>query len=222
MSVDTDPTAEVLEPEILEAEIIAPEILDDDDDDLEADPLSDEGVIDEAGAFIAGTAHREGPTKAMPRFMPRPPPSRLPAKRDRSLAAADPLRAYMAEVSRYALLTPEEEHDLAVSLQDDLDQDAAYKLVTANLRLVAKIAFKYRRFYKNVLDLIQEGNIGLMKAVQKFDPYRGGATFDLRPVLDSGVHHVLPAREPPDGEGRHHAGETEALLQPHEGDEAPS
>jgi RNA polymerase sigma-32 factor len=174
VSVDTDPTAEVLEPEILEPETIAPEILDDDDDDdLEADPLSDEGVIDEAGAFIAGTAHREGPTKAMPRFMPRPPPSRLPAKRDRSLAAADPLRAYMAEVSRYALLTPEEEHDLAVSLQDDLDQDAAYKLVTANLRLVAKIAFKYRRFYKNVLDLIQEGNIGLMKAVQKFDPYRG-------------------------------------------------
>ncbi|MEE2829127.1 MAG: RNA polymerase factor sigma-32 [Myxococcota bacterium] len=89
------------------------------------------------------------------------------------LAARDPLQAYMQEISRYSLLTPEEEHELAVRYQDQGDAKAAYKLVTANLRLVAKIAFKYRRFYKNVLDLIQEGNIGLMKAVQKFDPYRG-------------------------------------------------
>ena len=90
-----------------------------------------------------------------------------------SLAARDPLQAYMREISRYALLTPEEEKELAVRFQEKGDPKAAYALVTANLRLVAKIAFKYRRFYKNVLDLIQEGNIGLMKAVQKFDPYRG-------------------------------------------------
>jgi RNA polymerase sigma-32 factor len=90
-----------------------------------------------------------------------------------SLAARDPLQAYMREISRYALLTPEEEKELAVRFQEEGDPKAAYALVTANLRLVAKIAFKYRRFYKNVLDLIQEGNIGLMKAVQKFDPYRG-------------------------------------------------
>ena len=92
---------------------------------------------------------------------------------DTGLAARDPLQAYMREISRYDLLTPEEEQDLAKRFQDQGDAAAAYKLVTANLRLVAKIAFKYRRFYKNVLDLIQEGNIGLMKAVQKFDPYRG-------------------------------------------------
>jgi len=85
----------------------------------------------------------------------------------------DPLRAYMTEVSRYDLLTVEEEVDLAERYQQHGDPEAAYKLVTANLRLVAKIAFKYRRYYKNVLDLIQEGNIGLMKAVQKFDPSRG-------------------------------------------------
>jgi RNA polymerase sigma-32 factor len=178
MTTDTDPKSdskvlepEVLDPEVLEPEVLEPEVLDDDDD-----PLAEGGALDEADAFIAGTAHRESdpPKPRKPRFaMPRPPPSRLPARRDRSLAAADPLRAYMAEVSRYALLTPEEEHDLAVDLQVHGDPDAAYKLVTANLRLVAKIAFKYRRFYKNVLDLIQEGNIGLMKAVQKFDPYRG-------------------------------------------------
>jgi RNA polymerase sigma-32 factor len=92
---------------------------------------------------------------------------------DSYVAVKDPLRAYMAEVSRYDLLTVEEEVDLAERYQDHGDPEAAYKLVTANLRLVAKIAFKYRRYYKNVLDLIQEGNIGLMKAVQKFDPKRG-------------------------------------------------
>jgi RNA polymerase sigma-32 factor len=92
---------------------------------------------------------------------------------DSFVSVKDPLRAYMAEVSRYDLLTVEEEVDLAERYQDHGDPEAAYKLVTANLRLVAKIAFKYRRYYKNVLDLIQEGNIGLMKAVQKFDPGRG-------------------------------------------------
>ncbi len=92
---------------------------------------------------------------------------------DSHVSARDPLRAYMAEVSRYDLLTVEEEVDLAERYQQHGDPEAAYKLVTANLRLVAKIAFKYRRYYKNVLDLIQEGNIGLMKAVQKFDPSRG-------------------------------------------------
>jgi RNA polymerase sigma-32 factor len=100
--------------------------------------------------------------------------SALPvASSSMGLAARDPLRAYMAEISRYALLSPEEEKELAIRYQETADPKVAYSLVTANLRLVAKIAFKYRRFYKNVLDLIQEGNIGLMKAVQKFDPYRG-------------------------------------------------
>ena len=99
---------------------------------------------------------------------------RLPTKRrETGVASRDPLQAYMNEVSRYSLLTPEEEKELAMRFQDEGDEKAAYQLVTANLRLVAKIAFKYRRFYKNVLDLIQEGNIGLMKAVQKYDPYRG-------------------------------------------------
>jgi RNA polymerase sigma-32 factor len=98
----------------------------------------------------------------------------LPARAgDRALAARDPLQAYMSEISRYSLLTPEQEYELATRYRDQGDARAAYRLVTANLRLVAMIAFRYRRFYKNVLDLIQEGNIGLMKAVQKFDPYRG-------------------------------------------------
>jgi len=98
----------------------------------------------------------------------------LPARvLEQGVASRDPLRAYMTEVSRYDILTVEEERELAVRYKDHGDPKAAYELVTANLRLVAKFAFKYRRYYKNVLDLIQEGNIGLMKAVQKFDPYRG-------------------------------------------------
>ncbi len=90
-----------------------------------------------------------------------------------SIARYDPLQAYLNEVQRHALLTPQEEHDLAVRFAEKGDVEAAARLVTANLRLVVKLAFEYRRAHRNVLDLIQEGNIGLMKAVQKFDPYRG-------------------------------------------------
>jgi RNA polymerase sigma-32 factor len=91
----------------------------------------------------------------------------------RALSPQDPLRRYMEELRRYPLLPPEEELRLAYRLRDQGDIDAARKLVQANLRLVAKIAFEYRSLYVNVLDLIQEGNIGLMKAVSKFDPTRG-------------------------------------------------
>lgn len=90
-----------------------------------------------------------------------------------SLAKSDPLQAYMQDVQRYPLLSREEEHTLAVRYFEKGDVDAAARLVTANLRLVVKIAYDYRRAYKNLLDLIQEGNIGLMQAVKKYDPYKG-------------------------------------------------
>ena len=90
-----------------------------------------------------------------------------------SLARRDPLATYMAETRRYPLLTPEEEHQLAVRLVEHGDNSAARRLVEANLRLVVKIAYEYRRAHRNLLDLVQEGNIGLMQAVRKFDPYRG-------------------------------------------------
>jgi RNA polymerase sigma-32 factor len=90
-----------------------------------------------------------------------------------SLARRDPLSVYMAETRRYPLLTPQEEHDLAVKLVEHGDTGAARKLIEANLRLVVKIAYEYRRAHRNLLDLVQEGNIGLIQAVGKFDPYRG-------------------------------------------------
>lgn len=88
------------------------------------------------------------------------------------LAKLDPLRKYLLEISKYEPLTKEEEHRLAVLYRDQGNQQAAYRLITSNLRLVVKIARLYNLVYSNALDLIQEGNIGLMEAVKRFDPYR--------------------------------------------------
>ena len=90
-----------------------------------------------------------------------------------AIARRDPLALYMRDVNRYSLLSTAEEKALAVKYFDDGDLDAARELVTANLRLVVKIAYNYRQAYKNLLDLVQEGNVGLMQAVKKYDPYKG-------------------------------------------------
>jgi RNA polymerase sigma-32 factor len=95
------------------------------------------------------------------------------AAKSGSLAKRDPMAAYMRETRRYPLLTPDEEKELAVRLVEHGDSRAARRLIEANLRLVVKIAYEYRRAHKNLLDLVQEGNIGLIQAVSKFDPYRG-------------------------------------------------
>ena len=84
-----------------------------------------------------------------------------------------PLGAYLHRIDQYALLTPEEEHRLAVEWRHHHDAEAASKLVTANLRFVVKIAFEYRTYGMRLLDLVQEGNLGLMVAVERFDPDRG-------------------------------------------------
>jgi len=97
-------------------------------------------------------------------------PSREPSS---ALERADPLRAYMAEVQRHALLSREEETALARRYRSTGDLVAAAQLVSANLRLVVKLAHEYQRNPIALLDLIQEGNIGLMQAVKKFDPDRG-------------------------------------------------
>jgi RNA polymerase sigma-32 factor len=90
-----------------------------------------------------------------------------------ALSRTDPLAAYLREVQRHALLTPEEEKRLTEHYYKNQDVQTAARLVTANLRLVVKLAYEYRRAYKNIMDLIQEGNIGLMQAVKRYDPYRG-------------------------------------------------
>lgn len=88
-------------------------------------------------------------------------------------SGATNLHAYIKEISKYKLLTLEEEKELVEQLQETGDINVAKKLVLANLRLVVKIAMEYRSAYQNVMDLIQEGNIGLMKAVSKYNPEKG-------------------------------------------------
>tara|TARA_B100000959_G_scaffold242403_1_gene265018 strand:- start:732 stop:1646 length:915 start_codon:yes stop_codon:yes gene_type:complete len=90
-----------------------------------------------------------------------------------SLVVSDPLQAYINEVKQYRELTAKEEYTLAIKYWKEGDADAAYKLVTSNLMLVVRIVMKFKREFQNLLDLIQEGNTGLMQAVKKFDPVKG-------------------------------------------------
>jgi RNA polymerase sigma-32 factor len=92
---------------------------------------------------------------------------------DKALVPFDPLQRYLAEIRRFPVLSREEEHKLAVDYKEFGNLEAAYKLVMGNLRLVVMIAREYQKALKNLLDLIQEGNMGLMEAVKNFDPYRG-------------------------------------------------
>ncbi len=85
----------------------------------------------------------------------------------------DPLKRYLLEIGRFPTLSREEEHELSIHYSKTGDREAAYKLVTSNLKLVVKIAMIYHKVYQNLLDLIQEGNIGLIQAVKRFDPNRG-------------------------------------------------
>ncbi|MBQ7584629.1 MAG: RNA polymerase factor sigma-32 [Desulfovibrionaceae bacterium] len=102
--------------------------------------------------------------------LPVPSKSRLP----QITGAKDALYLYLREISKFPLLEPEEEHELALRVKNGNDPDAAFKLVSSHLRLVVRIAMDFqRRWMQNVLDLIQEGNVGLMRAINKFDPDKG-------------------------------------------------
>ncbi len=94
-------------------------------------------------------------------------------KKSGALVATDPLGRYLTEIRRFPLLSREEEAVIARRYVKDKDPADAYRLVTANLRLVVKLAYEFARATKNVLDLIQEGNVGLMEAVKNFDPEHG-------------------------------------------------
>ena len=89
---------------------------------------------------------------------------------NRTTGASSTLDQYLREINKVALLTVEEERRLAREYRDQGNTRAAHRLVEANLRFVVKVAFEYRSYGLRMSDLIQEGNIGLMKAVQKFDP----------------------------------------------------
>lgn len=86
---------------------------------------------------------------------------------------SDNLGLYLAEIRKFPVLSPDEEYRLAVKFYEEQDLEAAHTLITSNLRFVVKIANEYRAYGMRMLDLIQEGNVGLMMAVRKFNPYKG-------------------------------------------------
>jgi RNA polymerase sigma-32 factor len=92
--------------------------------------------------------------------------SRLPV-------VSNALDLYMAQINQLPILSPKEEFELALKYREKGDIEAAHKLITSNLRFVVKIALEYENYGLKLLDLIQEGNVGLMMAVKKFDPRRG-------------------------------------------------
>jgi RNA polymerase sigma-32 factor len=106
--------------------------------------------------------------------LPVPAAPALPARREPAdLERGDTLTRYMAQLGEHPPISREEEHELAVRWVNTRDPEAGRRLVLSNLRLVVKIAMEYRRAWTNALDLIQEGNLGLLQAVQRFDPYQG-------------------------------------------------
>jgi RNA polymerase sigma-32 factor len=165
--------AEIIDPEIVDPQSAEPQLVDDDNPaaaPLAAD-LAEIGELPEgfARAPAGGTAS-EGGVEA--------PIEEAPEEGDGSdgggaLVPFDPLGRYLTEVRRFPLLSREEEIEIAKRYAKDHDPADAYRLVTANLRLVVKIASEFAHASRNLLDLIQEGNVGLMEAVRNFDPYRG-------------------------------------------------
>src|SRR5690606_32424736 len=100
--------------------------------------------------------------------------TKLPVVRgEHSPVNQSPLQQYLREIAKYPLLDPEEELELAKKHFEGGDREAAHRLVTSNLRLVVKIANDFRQAQIGLLDLIQEGNYGLMQAVKRFNPYKG-------------------------------------------------
>lgn len=156
-------------------EIAAPEVevLDTADPDA---PFDADSELEEEDILATDDADTETSLAALPTHdtqsneLPAQATSRLPALG----GGHDSLRLYLREVSRFPLLKPEEEHELAVRVRDHKDTAAAFQLVASHLRLVVRIAMDFqRRWMQNVLDLVQEGNVGLMRAVNKFDPDKG-------------------------------------------------
>lgn len=143
-------------------------------DPVDAAPGRNDGGADLAADFLA-----DGSQILDPESAPVPVPLEvLDAEDDSASLPSAPgqvssLSYYMSQLADHAPISREEEHALAVRWTEEGDVAAARKLVVSNLRLVVKVAMEYRRAWTNSLDLIQEGNVGLMEAVQRYDPYQG-------------------------------------------------
>ncbi|EGB15208.1 putative RNA polymerase, sigma 70 family subunit [Pseudodesulfovibrio mercurii] len=176
----SEKTTAVVEPEIVEDDDFEETDFNEDDaeefgadgfdgDGFDGDGLAGDGFDDDTDVtdISAGVpAKTDGLGNRLPALKLAPP--------SKAVRIRDPLQLYLKEIARFPMLEPEEEYALAKRVQEDNDQDAAFKLVSSHLRLVVKIAMDFqRRWMQNGLDLIQEGNVGLLKAVTKFDPEKG-------------------------------------------------
>ncbi|WP_434299290.1 sigma-70 family RNA polymerase sigma factor [Corallococcus exiguus] len=144
-----------------------PQALDEEVEETVQDPDALEPDLTELNEAEAEVEESPAPARAAR------PAALVRAESSSALTNRDPLQAYMAEVTKHPLLTREEEHQLAKEYQASGNVRAAYRLVASNLRLVVKLAHEYHRNPLSLLDLVQEGNIGLMQAVKKYDPDRG-------------------------------------------------
>lgn len=177
----TRPTARAVEAEVVTdaASGAAASVIADDstagietDSDLDELGTADSNVAERARSEAAEWSSRGWtPSDSLDDF----DRSNLPmlASSEKGLVTADPVALYMAEVKRYPLLTREQEEELAKRYKETGDPRAAEMLVTSNLRFVVKVAAEYSKFGARLIDLIQEGNVGLMHAVREFNPYRG-------------------------------------------------
>lgn len=150
---------------------------------------SNQGSIRTKGSLPSGNSvapdpgHTTSTPVALPALRPEASPpvikkrASVPAARQKASAPAlspDPLRIYLTEIRQFNLLTREEEEMLTAAYKKTGDTEVAQKIITSNLRLVVKIAMEFQSHWlNNLLDLIQEGNVGLMQALKKFDPGRG-------------------------------------------------
>ena len=159
------PHAPAIDAEIVDAEIV-------DDDGPHASQRAED--LGEIGELPDGFAHAPGGDQTGESTVEDVAKVAEDAEGESGgLVAYDPLGRYLAEIRRFPLLSREEEIEIAKRYTKHHDPADAYRLVTANLRLVVKIASEFAHASRNLLDLIQEGNVGLMEAVRNFDPYRG-------------------------------------------------
>ncbi len=132
--------------------------------------MTTEGPVDDDGESLA-----ESPAEVVDAFDPAEPKSvaeassLVPAS-GRALGPADPFRRYVSEIRHYPALSREEELEIVRRFRETGDRDALFRLVTSNLMLVVRIAFSFRRAARSLADLVQEGNIGLLQAIERFDP----------------------------------------------------
>ena len=163
--------AEILDPEIVDRQVVEPQIVDDDGPSA-APPAVDLAEVGELPEGFTRSSSGGGDAEALGEVTEQAA-EESGGNEGGALVAFDPLGRYLAEMRRFPLLSREEEIEIAKRYAKDHDPADAYRLVTANLRLVVKIASEFAHASRNLLDLIQEGNVGLMEAVRNFDPYRG-------------------------------------------------